>query len=492
MSDRAGSQGAGVWRLGGQALASGRPAWLRLLAPLLLAWACPAQGADTQPAPPPGAAQTGGACIDSVKQAWPVGQMGRRARIAEMQRIRSFCLDDAAFLATLGALLLEDGDATQALVWLERAVMLDPDSLGARVDLAFALAELGQPGALQEISDQLRNRADMPAALRARLYPAERQSAFALPFVRLGHALRKEWSAQAEISVLTGHEGNLDRSPSLSELTLTLPDGPLTLPVESQPRSGAASTAAAALEVAYSPRPSTFLRSGVVVGARSASSRHASDWHQWQWATSVAYASNGWRSHLDFSIAGVGGPLGEPYMLRRLSAGFESRLGDCRARVSAEVEHRAQARTASLNSTTEAWQGLVQCPSELLKEWSWLIDIRQGRDRPESDQRPGGLQRTHSAGVRLMGPVARLMNVDLTWRSHWARDALGYNPLLENNAARHVRLNQLTLELSSPVLQTLDHRVEAVLRWQGAWQSSNLPLFRYQAQSTYGGLRWLW
>lgn len=473
-------------------MASCRPRWLRFLAPLLAAWVCPAQGADTQPVFAPGAAQTDRACIDAVKRAWPVGQTGRRDRIAEMQGMRSVCLDDAAFLATLGALLLEEGDAAQALIWLERSVMLDPDSLGARVDLAFALADLGQPGALQEISDQLRNRADMPAALRARLYPTERQSTFALPFVRLGHALRKEWSAQAEISLLTGHEGNLDRSPNLSELTLTLPDGPLTLPVESQPRSGAASTVAAALEAAYSPRPSTYFRSGVVVGARSASSRHASDWHQWQWATSAAYASNGWRTHLDFSMAGVGGPLGEPYVLRRLSAGFESRLGDCRARVSAEIEHRAQARTASLNSTTEAWQGLVQCPSDLLKDWSWQVDVRQGRDRPDTDQRPGGEQRTHSAGVRLVGPLARLIHLDLTWRSQWARDTQGYNPLLKDNATRQVQLNQITLELSSPVFQRLDHRVDAVLRWQGARQSSNLPIFRYRANSTYGGLRWLW
>ncbi len=147
----------------------------------------------------------GATCAEQSRANWPESLTARRARIAELQRLRHLCIDDAAFLALLGAMLLEDGDAEQALVWLERSLLLDPDSLGARVDHALALAALGQPGALKEVADALRTRGDVPPALRARLYPSEQRSVFAWPSVRLGHALRPHWGAQGEISlILTG------------------------------------------------------------------------------------------------------------------------------------------------------------------------------------------------------------------------------------------------------------------------------------------------
>ena len=491
MSRKGGATGASLVRLRGPAVAG----IARLACRLGVALA--ALPLQTQAAPADASRATDqtqpkNVCAEMSSRAWPVGLTSRRARIAELQRLRSFCLDDSAFLAVLGALLLEDGDAEQALMWLERSVMLDPDSLGARVDLALALSAVGQPGALKELAEQLRHRSDMPAALRERLYPADRPSVFALPPVRLGHALRPEWGFQGEISLLTGHEGNLDRSPRLNELTLTLPDGPLTLPVESQPRSGLATIAAAALELAYSPQPALVLRSGFILGARSAPSRHSTDWRQWQWIANASYSFNGVRVYGDYGIAGVGGPLGEPYLLRRLAAGLESRLDDCRARISYEVEDRQQSVTTTLDSRADAWIGAMQCPTVVVNEWNWLLDLRVGRDKPESESRPGGMQRSEGAGLRLAGPVARRLQLEISWRSSRARDALGYSPLLENNAARRISLHQLTVELSAPVYRGTDQRIDAVLKWQGARQSSNLPLFQYRANSTYGGLRWIW
>lgn len=435
---------------------------------------------------------SGNVCVEMANLAWPVGLTSRRTRIAELQRVRSYCLDDAAFLAVLGALLLDEGDVEQAMMWLERSVMLDPDRLGARVDLALALSAAGQPAALKELAEQLRNRSDMPAALRDRLYPAERPSVFALPPVRLGHALRPEWGFQSEVSLLTGHEGNLDRSPRLNELTLTLPDGPLTLPVESQPRSGLATIAAAAMEVAYSPQPALVLRSGFILGARSAPSRHSTDWQQWQWIANASYGSNGVRVYADYGIAGVGGPLGEPYLLRRIAAGLESRVDECRARLSYEVEDRQQSVSNSLDSRADAWIGALQCPTFVARDWNWLLDLRVGRDKPESEARPGGKQRSEGAGIRLAGSVAGRAQLEISWRSSWARDALGYSPLLENNAPRRISLHQVSVELSAPVYRGTDQRIDAVLKWQGARQGSNLPLFQYKANSTYGGLRWMW
>lgn len=452
-----------------------------------LAGELPAASTST-PKPSPHSA----ACAAQSRGNWPEGLTARRARIAELQRLRPQCLDDAAFLALLGALLLDDGDAEQALVWLERSLLLDPDSLGARVDHALALAALGEPGPLEEIANALRRRADVPPALRARLYPSEQRSAFVWPPVRLGHALRPSWGAQGEISLVTGHEGNLDRSPRLSELTLTLPDGVLVLPVESQPRSGAASLGAAALQLAYAPQAATVLRTGVILAARAASSQRATDWHQWQWAASAGHTFNGLRGQLDLSVGGIGGPLGEPYALRRLGLSVETQLQDCRVRVTLEREQRIQSATANLDSRTDAWLASLQCPSPVGQGWHWLLDLRAGRDQPDSPDRPGGLQRASAAGLRLAGTAWRGALLELALRTGTARDALGYSPLLDNNAPRRMALHQLSVEMALPLHRADTQRLEAIFKWQAAYQSSNLPLFRYRANSAYGGLRWLW
>lgn len=452
----------------------------------------PAQAATDTVGASAAALSVGPDCSAQVRLDWPLGLIGRRARIATMQRLRPLCLDDAAFLATLGALLLEDGDAAQALLWLERAVLLDPEALGARVDLALALAELGQPDALHELSQQLRHRADLPPALRARLYPDERRNAFALPAVRLGHALRPAWSAVGEISLLVGREGNLDRSPDLSELTLTLPDGPLTLPLESRPRAGAAALTAAALEIGYVPQPATALRSGLILGARAAPARHATDWRQWQWVLGLSHAAYGVRGSIDFGLAGVDGPLSEPYRLRRLTLAAESAVGPCRSRLALDREHRVQSLTTSLNAAIDTWLGALQCPLGVGADWVWALDARLARDRPAEPERPGGTQRSRGAGLRVAGSLGDAVALELAWFASRTRDAHGYSPLLENNAIRRIGLHQLSVEISAALYRAPGQRLDALLKWQAARQVSNLSLFRYRADSSYAGLRWRW
>lgn len=472
-----------------------RPVLLRLATiatAMLVLLPVRAQAATDDSGAAPAALAEGHACSAQLELDWPPGFVSRRARIAAMQRLRPLCLDDAAFLATLGALLLEDGDAAQALLWLERSVMLDPEALGARIDLAFALAELGQPDALRELAQDLRHRTDMPPALRARLYPDERRNAFALPSVRLGHALRPDWSAFGEVSLLLGHEGNLDRSPDLRELTLTLPDGPLTLPVESRPRAGAAVLGAAALELSYVPRPHTVLRSGLILGTRAAPQHHATDWRQWQWVLGAGHAANGLRAAIDFGLAGVGGPLGEPYLLRRLSLHAEAGLGNCRSRLSLDLERRVQSRTAGLNASVDTWGGALQCPLAVGADWIWAFDVRVGRDRPASSERPGGRQRSQDVGLRVAGSLGPALALELAWRSSRTRDEQGYSPLLENNAVRRIQLHQFSLELAAPLHVAPRQRLDVLFKWQGARQASNLSLFRYRANTSYAGLRWRW
>lgn len=473
---------------------------LRLRLPLLCGVLLATQAAAVSAAGPslllaaPAAEATEPAlCAPPPGSAWPAGPLGRRASIAQMQQVRPHCLGDAGFLARLGALLLEDGDTEQALIWLERALLLDPELLGARADYALALAAQGQPDALGELAAALRGRSDVPAALRARLYPAQPRSIFAWPVIRLGHALRAAtWRAQGEVSLLAGYDGNLNRSPRLSELALTLPEGVVVLPVQSQPRSGAAALGSTAVQLAYAPQASTILRTGLVAAGRAAPRHQSTDWRQWQWISGLSHAYNGARAHFDFSLAGVAGPLGEPYAVRRLALSVETFALDCRLQLGLEQERRSQSPAAALDARTDAWQLSAKCQPAPWKGWNWTLDLRGDRDRPDLHDRPGGTQRSLGTGLRLAGPVWGQTWLEITARATASRDSLGYSPLLNNNARRRMNARQLAVEAAVPLWREYEQRLDAIVKWQIAHQDSNLPLFRYQAASLYGGLRWQW
>lgn len=456
---------------------------------LLLSWPVLA---SAQPAAA-GPASKHWSCIEVAATTWPSSPASRRAFIGTLQQKRSACLDDPVFLALLGALLLEEGDAEQALIWLERSLMLDPDNLGTQADYALALAALGQPEALLQIAESLRHRSDLPKALRDRLFPAQARDPFALPLVRLGLPTRRDWGALGEVSVLTGYEGNLDRAPRLSELTLTLPDGPpIVLPVSSQPRAGAATQAAAVLQLAYAPQRATVLRSGFSLMARASPSQSATNWRQWQWAASAAHRLDTVRLQLEVGVAGFAGPLGEPYGLRRFAFSADQAVVDCSLRLTTEGERRIQDTTRSLDAEARAWLAGLQCPSLFGTPWSGSFALRRGKDMPSSAERPGGIQRTKAAGLRLAGPLGAGWRVDLAWRTSSAQDELGYSALLESNAARRLKLRHFSLELARPLFLASTSSLEAVLQWQRIGQGSNLQPFVYRADSAYTGLRWAW
>ena len=435
-------------------------------------------------------------CDLLMNHPWPGSPTSRRALIARLQDTRAACIENAPFLGLLGALLLEDGDLEQALSWLERSLLLDPDSLGVQADHALVLAAMGQPAALRELTQQWQHRSDLPPALRQRLFPPgntyTNPNPFALPVVRLGREAPARWGTVADLSVMTGYEDNLGRSPRLTELTLTVPEGPLVLPVSSRPLKGAASIGAASFQVAYAPAAQTVLRSGLSLTARTASSRHQTDWHQMQWGASVSHSWNGLRAQLDASSIWFGGDLGEAFHLQRQAATLDWTLGSCSLRLAAEEEKRGQSVTASLNSKASANLASFQCPLDEAKAWSWSIALRSGRDEAAAPDRPGGTQKLGGLGLRLTGSLGAGTRVEASLRRSTVIDTSGYSVLLEDNLVRRLRLMQVTLDIAHPISGFASPRMELLLQVQSAAQSSNLPLFRYRADSVYSGLRWSW
>lgn len=446
-------------------------------------------------------------CVELAASPWPPGPASRRLLIQRLQAQRSACIEYAPLLALLGGLLLEEGDAAQALVWLERALLLDPDQLGAQADHALALADLGQPEALQALVREWRDRPDVPPALQARLYPEHARSAFALPPARLGGVERRRWGWAADLSWVLGTEDNLDRSPRLTELALTIPDGVFVLPLVSQPRSGSAGMASGSVQWAFAPDPAWTWRVGAAATSRSAPRQRDTDWQQAQLAASLARQQDGWRWQLEAGTAWFGGRLSEPYRQQRMAVLAEWVHGDCRSRVALEGEQRQQSQTRSLDAL--AWGGMLhwQCavalwPGQAGEGWrkalgrgeDWTVGLffRSGQDRPEDPVRPGGTQRLGAWGLRLSGRLPSELRVELGLRQSSVRDSQGYSELLQRNAVRRLKLAQWSVDLHWPLPGWGPGQAEAVLQWQQAAQRSNLEIFQYRANSLYGGLRWSW
>ncbi len=428
-------------------------------------------------------------CERAISRPWPATASQRSAYLQTMEGLRASCIDSPGFLAVLGGLLLEDGDPEQALIWLERSLLLDPGNLGAQADHALALAALGEGRALEQLAKAWAVRTDIPPALRARLFPP--QLTFARS-ARLGRTGLPVWGLQREISLLGGYENNLDQSPRLTELTLTAPEGNVTLPVSSQPRRGAALFTSAALQGAYSPEPGTVWRTGLTASTRRTASERPTDWTYVQWAASGLHSWAWWRTHLELGASWVGGPLNEPYRLMRAGLATDVAARSCRLRLGVDAEQRRQLTTASFNALATGVQLGAQCPLLSVAGGAWSLFLRGAQDRPDDDTRPGGVQRQLTAGARLSVPLGPQWQVDLSLRLSEVQDQLGYSVRLKSDAVRWVKQQQINAELSYRPASSILGGAQAVLQLQLVRQASNLPIFEYGAMTIYSGLRWNW
>ncbi len=433
------------------------------------------------------------ACLLLARSEWPATPVARRDLLQRFEGARAQCLESAPFLASLGALWLEEGEPGQALIWLERALLLAPDSLGAQADHALALAALGEPAALAELARSWRDRSDLPPELRIKLGLGGAQRHAGLPVQRPNG----RWASHREIALMAGYESNLDHSPRLTEITLTPPEGPIDLPLLTPlaPRPGAAVLADLSWQVAYSPQSDQVWRTGVRLGARGAPAQGSSDWHHLQWAASAHQRWGPWRGQLELGATWAGGPLNEPYRMLRLAAAGERDALGCRLRLALDVETKTPDDPLSFGGRTVGALWSSQCPLPATRYWAWGVALRAGLDRPTEADRPGGTQRLWSLGLRLTGPLGDFapgVRLDGNLRAGRIQDDEGYSPLLENDAARRQDQLQLSLELSRRVNLDWLPGAEALVQWHALRQRSNLAVFRHSGSSLYTGLRWAW
>lgn len=440
---------------------------------------------DTAPVP---ASRTLPPCEALLATNWPSTPAARRALLYQMELARPQCMGVAPFLALLGALLAQEGEHEQALVWLERALMLDPGLQGAEVDHALTLAALGEPDAVIALALAWRDRTDLPPAVSRKL-----QQVLVAATALVNHqSAQPRWIRQRALSLVAGYETNLDNSPRLSELTLTVPGGDITLPVVGEPRRGAAQLADASWQIAYTPQPGQVWRTGLNLRARHSAAQPATDWHQIQWAASGSTLWALWRLQVEAAAAQVGGSLNEPFRVLHLGASVDRLAWGCKWRVGADVDERRQGTTTNANARIYTASGSAQCLVPSAPRFNWTVAAAAALDQATDLSRPGGDQRQWFLRLRLSGPVALDTKIDVGIRLGQTVDQFGYNSLLGNNTRRRVLLPQISLELSRPLRIDGWIGTELLAQLHASRASSNLPLFSHSGVSAYAGLRWTW
>lgn len=138
----------------------------------------------------------------------PAPTLNLPAALAAYAALYPRCDHDAGYLTAYGALLLRAGHHDTAADVLERALLLDPRHPEARRAYALALARLGQGASAAEL--------------------AGREVLAASP-----------WSSSLRLTLRAGYDDNLNRATQTRRLTLTLPDGPLELPLAASARAQA-------------------------------------------------------------------------------------------------------------------------------------------------------------------------------------------------------------------------------------------------------------
>lgn len=381
---------------------------------------------------------------------------------------------DADFLALLGAAQLNTGRLNAALATLEQAILQMPRHGGAQVDYALALQRSGQPFAALALNRQLLARDDLPEGLATLLTERSRRWKTTLG----------EW--QHRLSTRVGYDNNLNASPDLRYVTLTLPNLSISLPLtnSTQPRPGATQT------LSWQSHYTRDQENGQREWQLGASQRTAEgDFDSLQLS---ARLSREWS--LD---AGSLTLAGQAEFLRYAgnslfrSGGTElswrpGRDDDhtCAMSYMLEATYQDFLIDSNLNGVELRAGPKLSCPLGNIYwqvEASYITNLATDEERMGSDRT--GWEARLGAARRLGKGVA-----GLSLETLHLTDRQGYNPLLDHGNRRRIARYRARLQYQYPLSDTVSLSASTQYRYQ----RSNLALFEFDSTQYELGLNWRW
>lgn len=472
------------------------------------AWAAPHTEPGTASAAPgadsPGLAQA--ACPAHPQYPLPSSPAALQSLVQTLDAAAPACLRDASFHAWRGAALLAQQAYPAAAEALERALLLDPDLPGAQLDYAQALMSMGDPASAAGLLRQLQARADLPAHLRP----------------LLGNELAalnpQAWQHRWTLSSAMALDSNLNNAPAASQLTLTFPQGPVTLPLAEsyRPQGGGAWLGSLQWQGIKPAGEQLWLASAEM---RARATAHSAGTGYAQGDFSVAWlqapqAPAQWIGRVAASRVDFGGQ----HLLdgARIGALRQWRLGQgqggagqgapgpwqlaaCRAGLGLEAEQRHYPTSRALDGIYTGAQATLQCGDATQaggashpgwpRQQQWGLQWRAGQDHARQGDRPGGNYRRTELRVNWEASAgAARLAADYSYTRQ--TDGAGYSPLLASNQARNTRRHGLRLMASHPLPAAAWGGAEAFVAWEANAQSSNIEAFATRQRALSAGLRW--
>jgi len=478
-----------------------RKLWLALLV-VPAAWGQEAGHPPAQPAQP---------CPLKVEYPLPSDLPSLRALAERQQEVSGEpgCLKSATFHAWRGATLLALGKPDEAVEPLERALLQDPDLPGAQLDLAQALAAQGDTASAVAFLRSLRQRADLPIAIGTAI---DRQLGGLLvpDLLQQGIALTSDWQTRWQFSALGGADSNLNNAPAASEITLTLPQGNVTLPLapSSLPRQGGAVLGVAQWQGLKARGQSLWVLQAELRARQTSQADTsyqqgdlAASWlqdpaasTQWVGRLATGYLRYGGVGLLQATRASIQYQWDS---LGMTAAGWwPDKFSGCRPAASLELEHRRFPSSRELDGMYEGGALGLLCRGSGRQQTNqpnggsssqsfYSIQARLGDDRPIQEDRPGGTYRRTELKAQWEGPLMAIGRLGLQWTTTRQIDRQPFSILL-GNLPRHTSRHLLQLEASWPLREGLSLVGSA----EAALQQSNLAAFEGRQRSVYIGLRW--
>ena len=411
---------------------------------------------------------------------------------AQLGVMASVCLYDASFYAWRGALLLAQHQPSAAIEALERALLLDPHLPGVQLDYAEALLLVGDTASARNLLEQISMRPDLPAYLRPLLAH------------ELASANPDAWRSRWLVTTALGLDSNLNNAPAASELTLTFPQGPVTLPLleSARPQSGAAALNIVQWQGLKLDGEQLWLlqaelraRHTAKAATRYQQTDFSANWlqapeapRQWIVRSGLTRVDFGGQQLLQSARASLmrqwQAPASMPLFLAcRPSAGLE--LESRRYPVSPELNGRYGGLVGALNCMApDKPDAAVIFSHQLLG-----VQLRLGSDQANSANRPGSNYSRAELRVTWEGRYgSSRLNADYGYTRQL--DASGYSPLLSGNLARQASRHSLRAEIARPLPPQWLGGADGFLSIETSQQASNLAVFESRQSAVYAWLRW--
>lgn len=420
----------------------------------------------------------------------PCGPQAQQHTLAQLQAHTQRCQQHPDWLAHLGQRLNEVGQYAEAADHLERALLLAPTHLGAAFAYAVALAGNGDLASAVQLLAQLSTRPDLPATQRQQLVSAQQRMAAGQATALAPPA--PDWQTRASAGLRWGYDNNLLGAPRLSSLTLTLPGGDVTLPLDtaSQPQPGAFQRADARLQATHTQASGRRTELALALQHRHTPAAPGASTTQVEALAETLPATTGsWASASASQLHTQGGTR---YHSTGLAGGWAWAWPHtaCQPRLGAEWQSRQLTSNPVLSSHYRGLLASVACQrsahSPAWQPTHWAISLRHGPDHPTQPERPGGPQRTTSLRATAQWPQWTA-EAELTH----TRDSSGYSPLLSNNLVRQSTRGLLRLEHTHPLHHWLPG-LQAQLGVEVYVQRANLAIFKVNSTSVFAGLRKQW